>query len=96
MALIQVVECVVELEPLKQVEARDGDGPVDDDLHLPEEGHGLVQAEGPHGQEPGVADERRLERGLRVTVPQLQGGESEVVKPDQVVKDQGESLRGGK
>ncbi len=82
LALIQVVECVVELEPLKQVKACNGDCPVDDDFHLPEEGHGFVQAEGPHGQEPGVADERRFERGLRVTVPQLQGGESEVVKPD--------------
>ena len=68
LALIEVVEGVVEFEPLKQVEAGDGHGPVDDHLHLPEERHGLVQAKGPHGQEPGVADERRLERGLRVAV----------------------------
>ena len=96
LALIEVVEGVVEFEPLEQVEAGDGHCPVDDHFHLPQERHRLVDAEGPHGEEPGVADERRLEGGLGVPVSQLEGRQGEVVEPDQVVEDQGEPFRGVK
>ena len=95
LALIEVVEGVVEFEPLEQVETGDSDCPVDDHLHLPQERHGLVDAEGPHGEEPGVTDKRCLERGLRVTVTQLEGTQGEVVQPDEVVQDQRESFHGG-
>ena len=94
LALIKVVECVIDFEPLEQVETGNGHRPVNDHLHLPQERHRLVNAERPNSEEPGVADERRLERGLRVTISQLECTKYKVVEPDQVVENQREPFGG--